>query len=108
MSRLGSLPPLIGAFDTRRITPSPKRVDPELKSAQHRAWRDKVMRRAGNRCQWVENDQRCTKAAPDHRLFADHIVERKDGGAMLDPSNGQALCGGHHATKTAAARARRR
>ena len=37
-------------------------------------------------------------------MFADHIVERKDGGADLDPRNGQCLCGRHHTMKTAQTR----
>ena len=41
----------------------------------------------------------------DHRTFADHIRERKDGGDPLDPANGQCLCGQHHTLKTVAARA---
>lgn len=40
-------------------------------------------------------------------MFADHIVERKDGGAEFDPANGQCLCGSCHSRKTAAERAKR-
>lgn len=40
-------------------------------------------------------------------MFADHVVEVKDGGAKLDPANGQCLCGSCHTRKTAAARKRR-
>jgi 5-methylcytosine-specific restriction protein A len=105
---LGVLPPRIGTADTRRLKPPPKRADPELLTEQYRAWRAEVLRRAGYRCQWIEHGQRCTKAAPHHRVFADHVVEREDGGALLDLSNGQCLCGSHHTTKTAGARAKRR
>lgn len=43
------------------------------------------------------------------RLFVDHIHEVRDGGAIWEPSNLQALCGSCHSTKTAAAkRARER
>ncbi|OYW50928.1 MAG: hypothetical protein B7Z34_03715 [Novosphingobium sp. 12-62-10] len=52
--------------------------------------------------------KRCRKAAPDHRMFADHKVEIKDGGAPFDLDNGQCLCGQHHSLKTAQARAARR
>ncbi|MBB2964687.1 hypothetical protein [Methylobacterium sp. R2-1] len=41
------------------------------------------------------------------RLYADHISERRDGAASLDPVNGQALCPKYHAEKTAQARAAR-
>lgn len=82
----------------------PKRADPELMTPEHKAWRKAVLERAGHRCQAIENGHRCTKAAPAHRMFADHIIERKDGGAALDVRNGQCLCGSHHTSKTLAAR----
>lgn len=47
------------------------------------------------------------RCAPVERLFADHIVELKDGGAPFDVANGQALCGAHHTLKTAAERQKR-
>ncbi|UYW33150.1 hypothetical protein [Methylorubrum extorquens] len=34
-------------------------------------------------------------------------MERRDGGAPLDPANGQALCPKHHSEKTARERAKR-
>jgi len=40
-------------------------------------------------------------------MFADHIIEIKDGGARLDPANGQSLCGKHHTIKTAEQKASR-
>jgi len=44
---------------------------------------------------------------PERRMFVDHIVELKDGGAALDRSNLWLLCGGCHSLKTAAERTRR-
>jgi 5-methylcytosine-specific restriction protein A len=41
------------------------------------------------------------------RLILDHVVERKDGGADLDPFNTQWLTMSEHAAKTAKARAKR-
>jgi 5-methylcytosine-specific restriction endonuclease McrA len=38
------------------------------------------------------------------RILGDHIIERKDGGAELDPNNIQLLCLGCHNAKTATAR----
>lgn len=83
-----------------------KRADRELLTPEHRAWRLAVMTRAGWRCEWVECGTRCSAAHPV-RLFADHVVERRDGGDPLDANNGQCLCGKHHARKTQAARAAR-
>lgn len=40
-------------------------------------------------------------------MIADHIHERKDGGALLDPKNGQCLCVSHNTAKGIAARAAR-
>lgn len=92
--------------DLRSAQPIAKRADPELLTPEHRAWRTAVLQRAGYRCEAVVTGGRCRVSAPA-RLFADHIVERKDGGAPLDPRNGQCLCGSHHTLKTAAERAKR-
>ncbi|RWF66858.1 HNH endonuclease signature motif containing protein [Mesorhizobium sp.] len=99
--------PTVRTIDTRTVKVAPKRADAELLTTKHRAWRKAVLARAGYRCEWVEAGKRCTKASPQHRMFADHIVERRDGGNPLDPANGNCLCGSHHTTKTAAARAAR-
>ena len=48
---------------------------------------------------------RCARA--ERRMFVDHIVELKDGGAPLERSNCQLLCHAHHAVKTVAERAKR-
>ena len=105
--RLSALPPRVATADTRRVRPPPKRADAELLTAAYRTWRAEVLRRASYRCQWIDGGQRCTKSAPEHRLFADHIFERADGGGLLDPANGQCLCGRHHSLKTTMVRARR-
>lgn len=100
------LKPALRTLDTRTARPPEKRADPELLTPEHRAWRAEVLRRAGYRCEAVDDGRRCRVSAPS-RLFADHIRERKDGGAPLDPANGQCLCGRHHTLKTAGARAER-
>ncbi|WP_316234646.1 HNH endonuclease signature motif containing protein [Bradyrhizobium sp. SZCCHNR1020] len=107
MSRIPILSPLVPKSDGRSVQTEPKRVDPFYQSDGHKRFRDAVLARAGYRCEWIENGQRCTKAAPAHRLFADHVDERKDGGDQLDPANGECLCGQHHSIKTARARAQR-
>src|SRR5262245_23630918 len=90
----------IRLLKTQVLTPPAKIVDPQLLTAEHRAWRAEVIRRAGGRCQWVENGVRCTKAEPYHRMFADHIVERADRGALYDLNSGICLCGQHHTIQT--------
>lgn len=98
--------PMVRALDTRSAAPAPKAADPELLTPEHQAWRTKVLQRAGYRCEAIEDGRRCSVTAP-RRLFADHIHERKDGGARTDPANGQCLCGRHHTLKTVQARASR-
>lgn len=106
-SRLATLKPRLSTADLRAVKPEPKRADAELLTPEHKAWRAAVLRRAGYRCEWVENGQRCERAAPEHRMIADHIVERADGGAWTDPANGQCLCTQHNTLKGVRARAAR-
>jgi hypothetical protein len=101
------LKPLVPRSSGNTIKTEPKQVDAHYLTEEHKEWRKQVLGNAGNRCEAIENGFRCTKAAPESRMFADHIVERRDGGALLDPANGQCLCGAHHTKKTAAARAMR-
>lgn len=101
MARLTCLKPRVATLDTRTARPPPKAVDAELTTPEHRAWRAAVLRRAGYRCEGPG----CGRTGV--RFFADHIVERRDGGAHLDPANGQCLCGSCHSKKTAAVRAAR-
>ena len=79
----------------------PKTADDWYQTPEHRAWSKAVVTRAGFRCQ----GEGCGRSGV--RLFADHIIEVKDGGPRLDLSNGQALCGSCHSIKTAKARAER-
>jgi hypothetical protein len=88
--RLGALPAKVGA--------APKVAESFYQSREWRSLVAQIKRERGAFC------QRCGSAI---RLIADHIVERKDGGADLDPRNIELLCGKHHAAKTAQARARR-
>lgn len=92
-------PPRLRASDSRHVKPPPKRVDPHYLSAEHQAWRSAVIKRAGGQC------KKCGRSGC--RLFADHIIELRDGGAPFDVTNGEALCGSCHSTKTATARAAR-
>jgi 5-methylcytosine-specific restriction endonuclease McrA len=68
---------------------------------EHQAWRAKVIARAGGVCQ----SPGCGRK--EARMFADHIIEVQDGGALLDPANGQCLCGSCHTRKTAEERRKR-
>ncbi|MHC2016331.1 HNH endonuclease signature motif containing protein [Methylobacterium sp. CM6247] len=105
MPRLTTLKPRLGTLDTRTAIPTPKVADAELLTPEHAAWRQEVLKRAGWKCQWPGCAAHGRRGGV--RLYADHIVERRDGGDPLDPRNGQALCPPHHGRKTAAERARR-
>jgi 5-methylcytosine-specific restriction enzyme A len=109
VKRIKTLPPLArplygGLTKPTRVA---KSRSINTNSADHVRWRDVVLGRAGWQCQAIDGGVRCDKRAPTHRLFADHVVELADGGAALDPANGQALCGSHHTAKTMLARQRR-
>lgn len=98
----------VATADMRRVPPAPKAVAPFYTTPEYRRWREAVIARAGRQCEALTGGRRCTKAEPHNRMFADHIKEVRDGGALLDVANGQCLCGGHHTAKTAKARAARR
>lgn len=94
--------------DTRSVLPPPKTADAELLTPEHKAWRLAVCRRAHWRCEWVEQGLRCRRSAANgDRMIADHIVERDDGGALLDLNNGQCLCTSHNTLKGNRARSTR-
>jgi hypothetical protein len=105
---LRSLRPLVRTTDTR-TTPLPTKIkDPVYDTPQFRAWRAHVVQRAGGQCEYVDHHGlRCIKAQPEHRMYADHIRELRDGGSLLDLNNGQCLCASHHELKTIAQRVRR-
>lgn len=107
MAKVSMLGGRVATLDTRRVQPPPKVADAHYLSAEHQAWRDAVIERAGGQCEWLVNGQRCARKAPTHRMFADHKVEIQDGGAKLDLDNGQCLCGAHHTVKTNMARVAR-
>jgi hypothetical protein len=92
---------MLARADVRCVRPAEKTADPWYLTPEHRAWRELVIARAGGVCQHPG----CGRH--ERRMFADHVVELRDGGAPLDPANGQCLCGMHHTLKTAAARLHR-
>jgi 5-methylcytosine-specific restriction protein A len=107
MPKLRSLGPRLRPTDLSTVRLPPIQKNPVYDSAEYLAWRDQVIARAGGRCEAVVNGQRCTRAKPEHMICADHIVELKDSGSLLDIRNGQALCVQHHRLKTIEARIQR-
>jgi 5-methylcytosine-specific restriction protein A len=76
MPKLRTLRPLVRTFHGGALKPQGKRVDPIYTSDVYQLSRDGVIARAGGRCEAMENGERCRKARPEHRLFADHITEQ--------------------------------
>ena len=76
-----------------------KRADAFYVSKEWRALMSTILKQRGRVC------ERCGRSGC--RIFGDHIVELKDGGAKLDPKNVQLLCGSCHTAKTARAKAQR-
>lgn len=100
--KLRTLAPRIRTIETRAVLPPPKTAAPIYRTPEYARWRAEVIARANGRCQ----DPDCkARHYPGQRLFADHIVELRDGGAPFDPANGMARCGSSHTRKTAHARA---
>ncbi|WP_363755110.1 HNH endonuclease signature motif containing protein [Sphingobium sp. LSP13-1-1.1] len=92
-SRLGGMP--------AKVKAAPKVAEGFYSSPEWRGLVADIKRERGARC------ERPGCPTPTHRIIADHVVERKDGGADLDASNVELLCFTHHQQKTAAARAAR-
>ena len=81
--------------------PPPKRADKFYLSREWFELRDWVRHEAGGRCQMPGCGRR------EARMYVDHRVELRDGGAPLDRTNVWLLCGSCHTRKTIAERARR-
>src|SRR5512139_3840746 len=98
---LQTLRPRVAMAKMSTATPPPKLSDSFYSSRVWMQLRDRVRREAGGRCQ----SPGCGRA--EDRMYVDHRVELKDGGAPLDRKNVWLLCGSCHSLKTAAERTRR-
>ncbi|MCR9134746.1 MAG: HNH endonuclease [Alphaproteobacteria bacterium] len=81
-----------------RLKPAPKLAEQFYSSPQWRTLIKQIKQERGN---W------CEICGSTSRVIGDHIKERKDGGAPLDPANIQLLCITHHNIKTARERSHR-
>lgn len=81
-----------------------KQADSFYLSPEWRAFRDRLIKERGWRCQ----DPKCqTPRGPWRQIYGDHVVEIADGGAKLDGRNVLLRCGMCHGRKTRDERARR-
>ena len=98
---LRALKPRVPMANLQSAMAPPKKAESFYLSRQWLKLRDRVRWDASGRCQAPGCGRR------ERRMFVDHKVELKDGGAPLDRSNVWLLCGSCHSLKTAAERARR-
>lgn len=82
-----------------------KKALPFYQSAEWKALMASIIQARGRRCEDPDHDRE--RPRDGIRVFGDHVIELKDGGAALDPSNILLRCGSCHTRKTAAARAAR-
>lgn len=102
--KLRSLGSQVTVLDTRAARPPAKTAAPFYLSREWRTLMAAIVAERGRRCQ----DPQCkTPGRTGIRVFGDHIVELRDGGAELDRANVLLRCGSCHTRKTAAERARR-
>jgi 5-methylcytosine-specific restriction protein A len=99
MGRLTALPGRL-SVQAPRLRPPPKRAEPFYQSAE---WKRLVARRKLDRDYFAA----LARAKAGERVILDHVHERRDGGADLDPANTEWLTMSEHAAKTAKAKARR-
>ncbi|MEP9389640.1 HNH endonuclease [Mesorhizobium sp. KR9-304] len=107
--KLRMMVPAIRTMDTRTVKVAPKRADPFYLTPEWRALMDAIIvERFGSRAHARCEDRQCQYPhRRGIRVFGDHIIEIKDGGALLDRRNIKCVCGSCHTRKTAAARAAR-
>jgi hypothetical protein len=98
-----SLATRLRLLEQRSALPPPKVADPFYLSPEWRALLAEIIAERGRRCE----DPGCRRLTPPTRVFGDHIVELRDGGARLDKRNVLLRCGACHTLKTAATRAAR-
>lgn len=99
MGRLTNIKPQLGSLGPR-LRPPPKIVEQFYSSPE---WRALVARRKRD----PDFHAALGRAKPGERVILDHIRERRDGGADLDPANTQWLTNSEHQAKTAKAKGRR-
>lgn len=100
-SIMRTLKPSIAVAPLHTAKPPAMRADKFYLSREWFELRDRVRFEAGGRCQAPGCGRR------ERRMFVDHKVELKDGGAPLNRRNVWLLCGSCHSLKTVAERARR-
>jgi 5-methylcytosine-specific restriction endonuclease McrA len=102
MTRLARAPQRLRSPGVRLAAPA-KTVDPFYESTAWRAFARSIKQQRGWTCEECGKDM----SRDPRNLHADHVTERKDGGADFDPLNIRLLCTSHHTAKTTRTRATR-
>lgn len=97
--KLRTIAPRIRTIETRAVLPPPKTAAPIYKSPEWRALIASIIAERGRRC------QDCGRT--DCRIYGDHVVELRDGGAPFDRRNVRLRCATCHGRKTIAERVKR-
>ena len=90
-------------LEQRTALPPAKLAGAFYTSPKWRRLMAEIIAERGRRCE----DPQCQRTSPPSRVFGDHIVELRDGGAPLDKRNVLLRCGSCHTRKTAESRAAR-
>jgi hypothetical protein len=96
-----ALQPRMRLLEQRTALPPAKAVDAFYISPAWRALIAEIIAERGRHCE----DPLCRRESPPSRVFGDHIIELRDGGAPLDKRNIMLRCGSCHTRKTAETRA---
>jgi 5-methylcytosine-specific restriction protein A len=76
---------------------------PFYSTPEWRALLSRLIRERGRRCE----EPNCEGPQSHERIYGDHVIELRDGGAPLEAGNVRLLCSAHHMQKTARERRRR-
>src|SRR5437016_3170907 len=85
-------------INTSKFGPSAKITDPFYGSAEWQQLMARIIKQRGRRCEDPEHDPATPRVGV--RIYGDHIVERRDGGADLDQRNILLRCASCHTRKT--------
>ena len=103
--KLGTVNHKLAKSTRAKVNPAEKRANPFYLSPEWQQLRAAIIKQRGARCEDPEHDRSTPRTGI--RLFGDHIIELRDGGAPLDPANVMLRCGACHTRKTAASRGTR-
>jgi 5-methylcytosine-specific restriction enzyme A len=105
MNTLRAFPAKVRTINTSKLRQTPKQKASSYYDPAWIALRARIVEQRSSVCQDVDHDPARPRRG---RVIADHVIELKDGGALLDPRNVLLRCPICHGRKTMAERAARR